>query len=1545
VSSFRRPAPPAPRRLVRGALGVGCAGVLALAGAAPSAAPVAAQEDEVQPRGFSIYDTQGARALALEVEVHLAAQRWNEGIDGLQRLIEDNHGEVLGATRPWVAQPGSARARSQGDVHYGASNHAARLLFELPEAPRELYEKRFGREATAALAEALAAGDRAALSRVARRWPITAAARKAWWALGDVEVELGNLEDGIRAWGRALGHALGQPDLTLAGAADWSAALAALEERRPGLVTPGTRRRVEFATDRVAGELPRADPRAQETLRSFATAIQPGAVAASSLGHDPDRWPEPFLLPSGHPFRPTATRFPLYAARWQDFVFVSTTMELLAVNAFTGEPVWNSGEPPGWEELTASARQQFMDEINMADGLIAPVAGQGVVVAALQIPFTFEKKVNYGEMKIIGQMPNRRLFAFDARTGDPLWDTRPPPNWDGESGSFGDRMRIVGTPILHGSRLLVPAARLRGRIEYHVGCFDLHTGEELWSTALITGQRELNMFGRMGKEFCAPPLRVVGNRVIALTQLGTLAAVDLFTGDILWEVLYDQIEIRPNTGYNMQPLEPEWQNAPPVVVGDTLIATPFDSRDLIAVDATSGGLVWSLRHDDVMRIGLGQVRGNTDYALIGADQRRVFFAGASVVALEAPGQGVSHGPVKRVAWIFPPGDDPSESLAGLRPVLASERVYVPGNTQLFVLDRDTGQVREQTAWSRGTQGNLLVGDGMVFTLGRAHLQGYFEWDRLLERARSAHLADPGDLEATRNLARLLWKRGVASWQGGEDVAGAARHIEEARRVLESFAAGDGGLAAVGDDLHEILCTEARVMRDLARRGEARELFARARELAPTSEALRDTLLEEQALLRGFETAQWIATLDELLESCSHLEVGCQAREDPDGSAPWAERLEPVVGTRERPDWISLKMPVGLWVLLQRAEAVGETRGSGAEFEDLHEILRTRYYRDFELPGGTAGAWASARIAAKLSAGEAQGYELFEARASALLDRALDERDDELLAEIPSLYPHSRAAQAANDARLRWAADDGDGPLVARIVDSELPETFSARDADERQVRYLLRLADVLGGGGNERLRAGLVRELAAHHPSLRSDLEGHDGQTLAELAEAFTVEPAPYPPEPTFDHGVRTALDYSGSFHPVGLVPPAQPDGAWVALFADGERLFGIPDPARSPDGWNHVLGMREAPHPDWPERFVPVPGLAVLATRTRVVALRHADGEQAWAWPGGDVLSIDESDGVVVALVHRGELFTLAGLDAAQGTELWQHTFDALAYRQRAVCGDGRLVVLPSGRRPKPAEVRDLFTGRLVRRFEVGELTEEASSSAWIEDGRLIVPHYPLSGRPARNYIAAIDLGTGSEAWRIPFGEGRDDSHKLSLILRYRDETYMLLRGGSPPDEYEGELYQLSPGLGAISSRPIVRLRQGEIAVGIVSLKRNELPSPYLFLLKAPPGGTGPCSLRAIHLPYGPRWEAQLPFTESEYDERMLPMPALSDSSVVFGWRSERGQPRGQTELVFLDRTSGVRRDSRTLRPEMDSKGGVQFVGIGSALVIAGAKRLEVWR
>ena len=157
-----------------------------------------ADEPPVETRSFAIPDTRYARALVDSARGHIAAERWAEAIATLQELILEHRGEVLGATTREAHGK-----RSRQPVHPGAAETAHALLLGLPAQARQLYADRYGLDAERAFEAARESGDRPALVRVARRYPLTEAAMHAWWTIGDLELELANPAAARAAWGRA----------------------------------------------------------------------------------------------------------------------------------------------------------------------------------------------------------------------------------------------------------------------------------------------------------------------------------------------------------------------------------------------------------------------------------------------------------------------------------------------------------------------------------------------------------------------------------------------------------------------------------------------------------------------------------------------------------------------------------------------------------------------------------------------------------------------------------------------------------------------------------------------------------------------------------------------------------------------------------------------------------------------------------------------------------------------------------------------------------------------------------------------------------------------------------------------------------------------------------------------------------------------------------------------------------------------------------------------------------------------------------------------
>jgi outer membrane protein assembly factor BamB len=1467
---------------------------------APAAAQAQAQGEPAEPgqevRSFAIPETSVARALFERAQSHAAAKRWNEAIADLQALIVDHSGEVLAGSWGGEAQGW----HSQQPVHHGAAASAERLLAELPEPGRRLYLERFGPEALEALARARASGERDALARVARRYPLTPAAREAWWSLGDFEFELGEHEAARAAWQRAA-RATREAGLELG-----AGALQRLELAFPAEGGPGA------AQAQAPAELAPPGPEAQ----SWRVRVD-----------EPSSW-YPFHV--GY----RGGGFNLLPVCTDDRVLVSNSLRLFAFDAWSGRELWRSAEAPGWEDVDQGRakdgegdtlrRQDFFHAVDHASVLIAPAASGRIAVAALQIPVSQVGNKRYQRIPITTVIPDRRLFAFDLETGEPLWNHMPPRDWDGESGEFAGRMRVAGPPVVAGSRVLVPAYRLQGRIEYHVACYDLGSGELLWSTALISGQVSLNMFGRQSREFAAAPLVVHGERVLALTQLGAMAALDLYTGDILWETLYDSLPL-PRNEYGLDtPTRPQrWNNSAPLVEGNVVLATPLDSNDLVALELESGALLWSLS----WRSLVGSRSSSERWTLLGADEQTVYLSGTSIVACRAPAGLAGPRPPSEIVPSPPiSSDNPPRAAFGPRWIVA------PTAGKRVVFDRLNLRIEDRLLslpLDDDQEGNAVLHGGALFTLNGKVLSGIFDWRIQERRFEDALARDPADHALALAYAGLLVDRAGAAL-GAAELPRALTHLRRAGTELEArLLDPDEDVrrrAAAG--LYRALSTEAEVLVLQADSSAALARLERARELAGTPAERRDTLLELARLrrVRG-EDEERLALLDELEQCCGDLPMrapGPDAAEfDPSPTAP----------TRS----------VALWAHLERAAIHAQSGDVAAELEDLHAVLAR--WGDVRLAESESAPPVSERIAALLELEGAQAYAPFEDRARAALESALALEDGAALERVVALYPHSAAAREAVRARRDQAWRAGEPEVLARLLQDSPAD-------DDDTLAGLVQLAALLRRSGNLDFEAGLLAALARERAELvPAEPPGPslgERARLAQLAAAPRAERAPA----TFDaEGSLPPRRLAGRWSVLGGVPRRAADelSEELLIVAGGEdrgrrTLMALRPVPGADEAWM-VTHERGRPLRSGGTEHVSSADALVLVDAAGLLALDPDDGQELWrrSFGGQAITSLAGGSGmVVVGLESPDSGERLMAFDSVRGVPLWQHDLAPGVPTWPALVGEDVCVILPRQAESGPALVLDLYRGRVLRRMTLEHDVGEADRrGAWIRDGRLLLPGFPHAGARDKPCLQAYDLDSARSAWRVGPLEGYD----LDSIVRHGRDAYLVLFGlsfaGAPP----GSVLQLDTRLGAVRPVPGAEPSPGNTPVGVRRAEVVEIDEPYLFLI-ASGQNNRECLLRALHLPYGERWQQHVGIAPGELYDDLPPLPAQTRSSLVMafadGQRAANARGGGRVNLQIFDRASGVPRDLRPL-DDLGRAQNLELVPFGPSLVVVGAQAMVI--
>ncbi len=1474
----------------------------------PSAAPQDEREEAERPRGFAIPLTREAGDLAQRALAHIEARRDSEALQVLQTLIEQHAGEVI--------RDPAASSSSAAGVFVGAGDWARRQLEGLSPTVRAAYLARHRAEAERELTRALAARDAGLLAQLARRFPATPAAEFAWRALGDVEAERGDLAAAQQAWTRAA---------ELEAAASASAAESA--NGAPAKPSPSQLRRSQFEALLSAGA----------AVRAPATA--PGADAAT--------WVAP-LSPEigGGPFA-RGDSYSLHACVNADQLFVSDTLRVWAFDAWSGERRWVSAEPAEWRGVDrgevqpggerALRRDDFFEHVDRGQIAVRPAANGGVVVAALQTPFSHVGNRNYQQFRITSVMPERRLAAFDARTGAPLWDHFPPPLWDGESGPFETRMSVGAAPVVAGSRVLVGAHRMRGRVDFHVACFELHTGALLWSSPLVSGQVELNMFGRPQREYTSAPVLVDGSRVFVATQMGALAALDLFTGDVLWESLYEQVPIPRAEHWRTEMRRQFFASSAPALAAGTLIVAPADGRALLALDPASGETLWTRNHEFF-------TRDSQVVTLLEATDEALWLSTDRVLVARAP-RGLRTGPTTLdfSAEVF-------DTLPRPRASVGANGITVPGGSRRITLDRQRllEERRTSAEWAAGQlAGNAQLADGAAYFVSDSRVSAAIDWRAVSERFARECAAAPDDPRPHLGWSAIVARRGLAELNDG-DPSAAARLLAESATLLERWLeSGEPSVRAQARERFVAValdCAEAHT-RGAALRA-ALEWTERALARAEQGPSAASALLRKGELLAALkDTTGRVAVLEQLEQrhGGESMPRDWFERED-------ARRYSEVAAPADQ-----RALSVAAFVALERALLTRAARDAAAEFAQLHALLE--HFGDLRLPVDpqrpTAGSsTVSARIGALLAEGQRDAYEPYERAAQQWLERASASNDLEQFELLARRFPHSRAAALAERSRREAALSGGDLREVLSSCLRATPHDWDLASASDEQLHAQWVLRAAMSDAGNHEFAEGLLRRLERDHGERVSPLARDGGRTLAQLREeSGRRHTTPAAPARRLAPSTTPMRPSSGSFLLLGETAVADAEGGqvWAQILCRRDRNVDIVS-AWSERSDERPLWAVQTPQgaafPGWRAQFAS--GVLILGNRSSLTALEDHSGQTRWRWSssGARIDSFHVRSGVALVATSSSDGSALLALDARSGLELWTRATRAESW-SRPVLGEHHVVVLPSDFAQTPADVLDLYTGARLGGIQLlAHVGLNDVEGAWIEQERLILPSFPKSSAPAeQDCVSAYDLRSGRRLWRVV----ADAQHEFDSILRAEGHTYLILLPRSDEPRSTGMVQDLDLKIGAVGRISGASWGPHDVLVGIGRRRVVESDHPYLFVRSATTDGEA-TRLRAFHLPFGERWSVQLDVSPSQLNAAgAMPMPLVADESIAIAYshapRNKAQRAPVNTDLILVERESGVVRERSALPAELGPADKLDFALLGDVLWISGPNQMLVRR
>jgi outer membrane protein assembly factor BamB len=1384
------------------------------------------------PQGDSLYSVTRSQEDIHEWEEARAELERGEhatAVDRLHRLLQKDSGGVV----------------ATGPASYAGLRLAALLtLANVGPTASEAYEQLVVREAGALVGKPLQSLPEEQVRILAERFPTSAIGRSARLRLGDLELEQGR------------GVAAGQHYRAALDAAPFGS-------RLEGLIA--ARLRAADAMERPV-ELREGNPPADVRFVLEAVSASKDSVAWSSaaggvggatrmadpLGRPTPRWTAEVSAPG---FEYATNNYPMQLVGTLDAIYLNRGTELVALDPLRQNVLWTSPSPL-LDQGSIGVMREYAPTINGNTVLCAAVEGD-VVVAALQVPDSSTTRRFMSNYTIMSKLPDRRLFAFDRRTGKLLW-----AHFDTLEGPVARRFHghvACGPPLIVGDTVYAPVHDRSGAIAFYVGAYDLRTGQPRWRRLVCSSQQEVNMFGNARRDFAASPLCAKGGIVYGSSNLGVAFAIEQATGRIRWLAGYDVLRMPKTDLHNQADRTVFFQNNAPILCDGVVCFTPLDSEFVLALDAETGNKRWQMPFE-ARTGGSNWVRW-----LFGALDGEFLFAGAGVVAVRAD----ANAPQLRLVR-------GSESLRGEdggdcpRPALSDRWIYYASQGRISVFDKNGNAAPESVGLKFRGSGNLLLLDGIALSLSGRLLEASFDPEALSARAEQRLERTPDDPFAILELCTLraaftkdratvqpqlakLYRQGLAaSIQRGIPKDQPPRSIFQ-RSLFESALAS--AEAASGS--------------------EQRSLLMEARELAPDDAAF----VQAQAGLLLLYQADRAATLRE-------LEVLSSRASDRRGEFKDAGST----------------LPVAAYVLWRRA-GLAETP---AEQVALWQQLLLDH-PDAVVLQQTARELAHAKIAGLIEQHGATVYAAIEQRAAA--ERAEAGDDSQRLQRVGERFPHSAAGAAARARLLDLAVERGDLATTTDVLGS-------AQRADKLSPGLLRRVLEGARRGGN----FGIARAVALRlqtMATLASDWPADNQRTYGELLPKLLppLAETTWAPTPTAAPEVVLATIPNPSPRTVPkLVAVTVADGfaaapdapLYVITASEKLQLRAIEvQQKRNTPLFAHELDQLA-------DRIWLCGRTLIVCDSQQVEAIDYRTGETRWKSPRDGFY---ECYGVIqgVLLVTRqsqgaeGEDPILSGIEPLSGHTLFSRVLPAAAGPAAPKATATDLLWLRQGDRNSMAIERiDPLSGRSHTVVPIADsLLVELGLRAEVLHQALLFPQElaadqeriylkaepPMSTGPAGAVALRKD---GSVAWRWTGNPG------VRLMLAHRGDHVVLAEGlplfAHNQTTRQGDHNRVL--VLAAASGEVLR----ELPIGAEFMVRNwqrgtwDTPAPAALIGEDTDPRSGDRRVVCIGIDDGVPTFVE-PFGAQEDD--MVPGPMLGTDLVIFGHRPDRG---GNVRVFGLD-------------------------------------------
>lgn len=678
----------------------------------------------------------------------------------------------------------------------GLKASARRLIADLPPAGRAAYELLYGAAARRQLKEALASGDREAVSRVVRQYFYTSAGMEAALVFAQIELDSGHPLAAAQLYQDLLDTPAAEerfdPQLSVLAALSWQAAgkperalaiLRSLGERFPNAQVDVAGRPVKVPgpdADPVAwlretvGE-PKSPDRTEQDWITQRGNAERNAEHSGGAPHLRARWEarvvndprlESLLSSRSRQYSQLGVAA-VPAARplaVGDLVLMRTPTNVVAIDWNTGKRIWetreeidnrqdqlatefmNGEQDAEWPEANRPLEQRVWE-----DALAMSLGSDGervYVIGGLSM-LSPEDPSRWGMMPVFGGPEEttgstNRLAAYDLATeGKLVWEL----DGSSRSGAFAGAF-FLGPPLAVDDSIFV-ITELRGAL--YLMSLDPRTGRLQWRQQLANLEQGVAL---------DPLRRLVGTSpsysagiLVCPTASGMVVAVDVVKRQFAWVYRYPFRQQTPAEMQNawqhrvqqQQNLQNDrWLDGDVVVADGKVFISPPESSEIYCLDLQTGELLWKQVREDSLFIGCADA-GNV--LLVGSESLRIL-----------RGQDGAHvTPSDRLSL-------PSGVLPAGHGYLSEGRYYLPLTTgQILVVDVARGRIVDTLRANPGTElGNLVSHRGTVISQSALLLDKFEQIDVLKQRVADSLARDPNDATALRELAEMTRVEGDLS---------------------------------------------------------------------------------------------------------------------------------------------------------------------------------------------------------------------------------------------------------------------------------------------------------------------------------------------------------------------------------------------------------------------------------------------------------------------------------------------------------------------------------------------------------------------------------------------------------------------------------------------------------------------------------------------------------------------------------------------------------------------------------------------------------------